>query len=254
MEYYVVMPDGSKYGPATLDTLNEWAQQGRILSTTTIERVSDGAQEPASQIPGLVLPSLGGSSEDNVAGKPSAPSFGPQPCVPQPSIGQPAPGQETFSGYPRQQEYNYEQLPYELQGKFNWGAFLLTWIWGLNHKAYITLISLGLGFLQFGLGFLIWPRAAQSSSGPNPVGGMGFNPFDILLSLAGLGLAIFYGIKGYEWAWKSGRFATPEECRRCQTIWGWWGLGFILAVCACGILIVIGGILALANMGSSMSR
>ena len=59
----------------------------------------------------------------------------------------------------------------------------------------------------------------------------------MLFNLAGLGLAIWYGCKGYEWAWKSGRFATPDECRRCQATWGWWGLGLVIGTCLCvGIL------------------
>jgi hypothetical protein len=249
MEYYVVMPDGSKYGPATLDTLNEWAQQGRILPTTTIERVSDGVQGPASMVPGLILPSSGGPAAP-APGNPAPPSFG-QPASPQaPGYGEADPG--LYSGYPRQQQYSYDQVPYELQGKFNWGAFLLTWIWGLNHKAYITLIRLGLGAIQFFIGFLTRPDTSALTPGTNPMASQGFNPLGILFTLAGLGLAVFYGIKGYEWAWQSGRFATPEECRRCQTIWGWWGLGFILFTCVCCAVAAIGGVLAVAGAAGTM--
>ena len=32
-----------------------------------------------------------------------------------------------------------ENLPEELK-HFNWGAFLLNWIWGIWHKKYITLV------------------------------------------------------------------------------------------------------------------
>lgn len=257
MEYYVVMPDGTKYGPATLDTLNEWAQQGRILPTTTIERASDGVQGPASMVPGLILPTSGGPAAP-APGGPAAPSFGQPPTAPQaPIYGEAAPTHgpsdgSMYSGYPRQQQYSYDQVPFELQGKFNWGAFLLTWIWGLNHKAYITLISLGLGVVQFLIGFLTRPDPSALTPGANPMAAQGFNPLGILFTLAGLGLAIYYGVKGYEWAWQSGRFATPEECRRCQTVWGWWGLGIILFFCVCCIFGSIGGALALAGAAGSM--
>ncbi len=156
-----------------------------------------------------------------------------------------------YSGYPRQQQYSYDQVPPELQGKFNWGAFLLTWIWGLNHKAYITLISLGLNIFGFVIGFAM-RSTATITPGTNPMAAQGSNPIGILLNIVGLGLAIFYGVKGYEWAWQSGRFATPEECKKCQATWGWWGLGVVLFCCVCGIVAVVGGALAVAGAASQM--
>ena len=32
-----------------------------------------------------------------------------------------------------------DEFPQELK-RFNWGAFLLNWIWGIMHKQYITLL------------------------------------------------------------------------------------------------------------------
>lgn len=256
MEYYVVMPDGSKYGPATLDILNEWAQQGRILPTTIIERASDGTQGPASLLPGLILPSAGAPSGP-APGQPAPPSYG-QPASPQaPVYGAAAPTSSPgkggmYSGYPRQQQYSYDEVPFELQGKFNWGAFLLTFIWGLNHKAYITLISLGLGAVNILIGILTRPAPSAFTPGTNSMAAQGLGLLDIFFSLAGLGLAIYYGVKGYEWAWQSGRFATPEECKRCQAIWGWWGLGVILFSCVCCAFAVIGGALAVAGAAGSV--
>lgn len=246
MEYYVVMPDGSKFGPASIETLNEWAQQGRILPTTMIERASDGVQGPASLLPGLILPSGAGTppaaTGPSQPAAPQAPVYGQQPSAPQaPVYGTPAPshgpgaGQEQFSGYPRQQGYSYDQVPHELQGKFNWGAFLLNWIWGLNHKAYITLITLGISIVTTIINLASRPTpSAMSSSTVAASSGLGL--FGSLLGLVNLGLCIFYGVKGYEWAWQSGRFATPEECKKCQATWGWWGLGVILFCCVCGVI------------------
>ena len=55
MTYYVVSPDGQKYGPGDVVTLNQWAQQGRVLPTTVLEDVTTGARLPASQVPGMMF-------------------------------------------------------------------------------------------------------------------------------------------------------------------------------------------------------
>jgi len=198
-------------------------------------------------LPGLILPASGAPSAAAPAepATPAAPVFGQQPTAQQaPTYGQAAPshgpgaGQEMYSGYPRQQQYSYDQVPHELQGKFNWGAFLLTWIWGLNHKAYITLISLGLGVISFGIGWAARPDMSAMRAGASQAGSPGMSALNIIMSIVSLGLSIFYGVKGYEWAWQSGRFATPEECRKCQATWGWWGLGVILFCCVCWIVLI----------------
>ena len=67
-------------------------------------------------------------------------------------------------------------VPEEVADKFNWGAFLLSWIWGLGNKSYITLTMLATVVLAF-----------------IPFVGM-------FVGLAQLGLAIWFGIKGNEWA------------------------------------------------------
>lgn len=55
MTYYVVAPDGQKYGPGDVVTLNQWAQQGRVLPTTVLEDASTGARFAASQVPGMIF-------------------------------------------------------------------------------------------------------------------------------------------------------------------------------------------------------
>jgi hypothetical protein len=55
MTYYVVAPDGQKYGPGDVVTLNQWAQQGRVLPTTVLEDASTGARFAASQVPGMTF-------------------------------------------------------------------------------------------------------------------------------------------------------------------------------------------------------
>lgn len=65
MTYYVVAPDGQKYGPGDIVQLNQWVQQGRVLPTTLLEDASTGARYAASQVPGLTF----------MPEQPQAPSF-----------------------------------------------------------------------------------------------------------------------------------------------------------------------------------
>ncbi len=55
MTYYVVAPDGQKYGPGDVVMLNQWAQQGRVQPTTVLEDASTGARFAASQVPGMMF-------------------------------------------------------------------------------------------------------------------------------------------------------------------------------------------------------
>ena len=53
MQYFVIWNDGQKFGPADIQTLNEWIAQGRITPTTELESVVDGSRMQASSLPGL---------------------------------------------------------------------------------------------------------------------------------------------------------------------------------------------------------
>ena len=72
--------------------------------------------------------------------------------------------------------------------KFNWGAFLGTWIWGVFNKSWITLLAIPLFFTA------------------------GYFPF-----------AIICGLKGNEWAYKNKRYENIEQFHKSQsnqaTIW-----------------------------------
>ena len=103
------------------------------------------------------------------------------------------------------------QVPEDVSDKFNWGAFLLTWIWGLGNKTYIT--------------FLIWLTFV-----------LAFIPFVNLVSgIAQLALAIWFGIKGNEWAWKNKQFASVEAFHEYQKKWAIAGTILVIV----GILFVI---------------
>lgn len=70
----------------------------------------------------------------------------------------------------------------DLFKKWNWGAFFLTFIWGVFHGVYFSLLVLV------------------------PVIGWIIIPFIL-------------GIKGNEWAWKKGDWKSLEEFHKKQELW-----------------------------------
>src|SRR5271167_3034884 len=77
-----------------------------------------------------------------------------------------------------------QDIPPELD-RWNWGAFLLNWIWGIGNNTYIALLT----FVPF-VGFLM--------------------PFVL-------------GAKGSRWAWRNGRWDSVEHFKRVQRSWAIWG-------------------------------
>lgn len=69
--------------------------------------------------------------------------------------------------------------------KFNWGAFLFSFIWGLFNKTYITLLILLLG----------------------------------IIPVVNIGVLIWFGIKGNEWAWRNKRWNSVEHFNKVQKNW-----------------------------------
>ncbi|MBC8064497.1 MAG: hypothetical protein H7Y17_06690 [Chlorobia bacterium] len=51
--YFVVLPDGQKFGPADVNLLNQWVAEGRVLANTMLEDAQSGQRLPASSLPGL---------------------------------------------------------------------------------------------------------------------------------------------------------------------------------------------------------
>jgi len=84
--------------------------------------------------------------------------------------------------------------------RWNWGAFLLTWIWGLGNGTYIALLA--------------------------------------LLPIVNIVMAVILGIKGGRWAWKNRRWAGFEQFTRVQELWTAFGFG-LLAGCLLVLAIVI---------------
>jgi len=87
-------------------------------------------------------------------------------------------------------------VPREIQG-WNWGAFLLSWIWGIGNNVWIAFLC----FIP--LFNVIW--------------------------------VFVLGAKGTEWAWKSKRWDSIEHYRKTQKTWAivggcWWGALIILYI------------------------
>lgn len=77
------------------------------------------------------------------------------------------------------------ELPAELRG-WNWGAFLLNWIWGIGNNVWISLLM----FIP-GVNIVMW---------------------------------FVLGAKGNEWAWKYKKWNSIEHFKKTQRTWAKWGI------------------------------
>ena len=93
-------------------------------------------------------------------------------------------------------------IPPEIKG-WNWGALLLTWIWGIGNRVWISLVCL------------------------------------IPIVLVQLVFAIFLGAKGNEWAWRSKRWESIEHFTRVQKIWANVGSVIFMSIFLAGLLTAI---------------
>jgi hypothetical protein len=70
--------------------------------------------------------------------------------------------------------------------RWNWGAFLLNWIWGVGNNTFIALLCF----------------------------------------IPGIGIIMVFvlGAKGSRWAWRNGRWDSIEHFKRTQRLWAIWGV------------------------------
>jgi hypothetical protein len=83
MQYYVIGPDGNKYGPADVPTLKQWVAENRLGQQSMLEDFSSGQRLQAGQVPGL---------------------FGDAPTA-APTMGAPGPAMGAPTGAPYQPQY-----------------------------------------------------------------------------------------------------------------------------------------------------
>src|SRR5689334_20616386 len=50
MQYYVIGPDGNRYGPGDVPTLKQWVAENRLTPYTMLESFDTGQRVPASSI------------------------------------------------------------------------------------------------------------------------------------------------------------------------------------------------------------
>jgi hypothetical protein len=97
MRYFVLAPDGERYGPADIPTLNEWAASNRLFGSSKLVEEMSGALVTASSVQGLVFgpaPSAAGPMQPRAPMQPPAPGAPMQPIQPvAPGAGYARPGQ-----------------------------------------------------------------------------------------------------------------------------------------------------------------
>ncbi len=89
-----------------------------------------------------------------------------------------------------------KEIPSEIRG-WNWGAFFLSWIWGLGNNTYIALLA--------------------------------------LIPIVNLVFIFILGAKGNEWAWKNKNWKSVEDFKDAQRKWrnaGWivWGISILIVL------------------------
>jgi hypothetical protein len=112
------------------------------------------------------------------------------------------------------------KAPPEISG-WNWGAFFLTWIWGIGNNVWIAFVAL-CGLLPY-VGWII-----------------------------SLVMAIILGVRGNEWAWQNKRWDSIEHFQKTQRTWMWWGLGMLLlqiALIAAVTVLIISLVMIAATTG-----
>jgi len=88
-------------------------------------------------------------------------------------------------------------VPEEIRG-WNWGGFLLTWIWGIGNNVWISLIAQ--------LSFIPW--------------------IGLVIELV---MRIILGVRGNEWAWQRKKWDSIEHFKKTQRTWMWWGVSALIA-------------------------
>ncbi len=91
-------------------------------------------------------------------------------------------------------------LPREIRG-WNWGAFLLSWIWSIGNSVWIGLLA--------------------------------------LIPYVGFIMAIVLGVKGSEWAWQNKRWDSIEHFKKTRSTWTKWGIGVLIFSIIVGFIVGI---------------
>jgi hypothetical protein len=99
---------------------------------------------------------------------------------------------------PKNQKTN--AIPSEIK-KWNWGAFLLNWIWGLFNKTYIALLC--------------------------------------FVPLVNIVMIFLLGAKGNEWAWKNKQWRSIEHFKKVQKKWKVAGISLFIGVIVLPLIVLL---------------
>lgn len=102
--------------------------------------------------------------------------------------------------------------------KWSWGAFVLSWIWGLfNGCWWMIFINIGMVIFTFVLSLI---------------------PFGVLLAMViNFGISIFFGMKGTQLAWENRSWNNVQDFEQTQSIWN--KVGIVLFILNIVFLCVI---------------
>ncbi|MCD8304244.1 MAG: FHA domain-containing protein [Prevotellaceae bacterium] len=104
--------------------------------------------------------------------------------------------------------------------KWNWGAFLLNWIWSLGNGCWWIFVIYVVLYVCACIPFV-----------------------NIISSIAALVLSVICGLQGNEWAWNNKQWSSVAEFEKVQATWTKVG---VVLVCVCVSLSIISGIGLLA--------
>lgn len=180
VQYFVVLPNAQKFGPADLGVLNQWAAEGRILSETILEEVATGRRAVAAAIPGLAVPAV-------TVAEPNQSPFAP------PSAYQPA---QTYVGYQRGNPPSTDTGQGDLTLSWIFGSLGLVFCISGGLCSICALVSIG-----FPIAGIIFANRAAAKGNP---GARAARTFSIVgLVIQAIGVVFALGFLGF--AMLSGR-------------------------------------------------
>jgi hypothetical protein len=162
--YFVIGPDGSKYGPADVATLSKWADENRLTAATMLENADTHEQAPAGSIDGIIKPE-----------QQTAPTYGASVG---PTYSAPGP---TYTPYGR--------VDPQMQPQNTDGLIVAAWI--LGSISLFTCICTCLGPLLVGGGGIACAAIAKSKGNPKAQAPL---VFSICMTALGVVLWIVYFI------------------------------------------------------------
>lgn len=163
MNYFVIGPDGSKYGPADISLLNTWVAEGRVTPVTMLES-DTGVRVSAGTLQGLNFPAIP-----------------PQPF----EYGGPQAGPTWFSGG----QSNYYRPQGSMAGNSNIEV-MLAWVFaGLS---VFSVCLCGIFSFAFTIAGIVLAVLAKNKNQPNAKAAMIVNIVLLVLwIIGGIGYAVF---------------------------------------------------------------